>query len=216
MFRPTVIFILAACLFHLLCLRSPAHAENLQDLVDSPVLKDMGARIKKDQINLDYYSESLPKEKEYSRVFVEPDGRKLLNYWIGSENPKFPLAFKHSFFETDRVVISQLKYIVGEGRNVVAEIILPNPNFRSLAEFDLLEEITDLKPPKLKVVERKKVELAGHSADFFKTPDQRCFYLFPLSQQAVLNVEAKCSLQKEMESVIEAFDIHRLNQKLNQ
>ena len=112
----TLAFLSSAILFSFFA-RSLSLADSLENLTKSPVLKQMEKRSKSDRIKLFRYSKDLPKNKDYSRLFVEPGGAQLINFWLGVNNPKFRLDSEKRCSKLDRAARCFLEYFGSNNRS---------------------------------------------------------------------------------------------------
>lgn len=200
----------------LLCISGAVSADTLEDLQKSPVLQEMEDRSARDKIRLNRYSEDLPRDREYSRLFVKKKGLQLINFWLGVNNPDFKLNSDNKCTKTERTARCILRYFGPKGKKIEVQVLVPNPNFLTLAEFGFVPEIAQFKPPKLQVKKQEEVKIGELEAFFYETPEEVCSYFIPLNKQAVVNGKAHCSIKKELKQVLETLNISRLNSRLVQ
>jgi hypothetical protein len=211
-----IIITLLVVFFSLQVVLNSTSAETLDDIADSPVFKEMTKRGQTDVIRTDKYNKHLPKNKEYSKLFIETKGPSLINLWLGIENPPFTIVREDSGLNIEPELLhSRIVYRNSGGKKIHVDIMIPNPNYISLVDFGLVPLMAQFEPPALKFNKRENTEVAGFKGELFSSPNDKCSYLFKLSKASLINVSSYCTLKEDMEEIITNLNIQRLDTKLN-
>lgn len=151
----------------------------------------------------------------YGRVLVSPSGLEEMSRWVGQAPPSF--AIKSFDARRYREYVRLVHHYSSDvGKDFYLYVMVPYPKFSAMVKYGLVDDFSNLEPPKLRVKSVQSVRVNGLPGDLYHREDNSCSLLIHLVKGAVANFYTpSCDDLKDMVSLAGMVNLLGLNEKLS-
>lgn len=161
-----------------------------------------------------YSSAWLNKDTNFAKVFLAPDGPRMLLEWIGARAAGYKLSKVKDYKEEDYAgVTAMIRPIEGKFTAQIA-VYVPHPRSEEAHKLGVLSTFSRLEPPAFIADETSELDVNGKIGKVYMKKEE-ISVLFKLSKGSVVNISTPrknglLSLQR----YIRMLDLGRLDSKL--
>lgn len=198
-----------------------AHAETLENLMDSKAMQDF--RIskstqqqgKKKGPPQNPWLKGIDPTSNFAAVWMSSNSPQLLLNWAGAKLPYFtfrrPRSDRSSELVVAEVELSNFDRVICK-----LSIMVPHPSIAPLVEANVLDEFRKLRPPMLEVVGEKPIPLSQGQGMLYEHKKGEASLLIPTAQHGVIRITTLDYKNAQiLIDIAKGLDIDRLNRKLD-
>ena len=213
----TLLSLLAAAILALGSLK----AETLKDIKGSRAMQKILLDTKKARQTRDgddvqgSWLVGIEPTSNFAELFGSGKGPRLLLNWAGTNLYGYRLT-KEFWFRKREYAHAILAFRDLARNEVLLNILVPHPTYKVMAQLKTLGVFNQFVPPQLKVQVSEELDIKGHKAKFYRTPNAKCSIHIELEKLGILNLSVKsCKNSRMMMDVARRLDLERLNRKLS-
>lgn len=207
------------CVLSAVLLPCSSFADDFAEFKRSPEIREL-TRDKRHRITGDDFGKWFPKNPNYSKVFIERDGPKLLLEWLSPSSTDY---------KQDKPVLLKSQELANASRTfrpvahrdmkLKVHVLVPHPRSFLTRDMNLLNEFRNMEERHKRYPSHETIEVQGITASLgndISGKEKSCSLLIPLPQKGEMEVSSENCLDTSiLIEFTDTLDIRRLTDKLN-
>lgn len=186
----------------------------LKEVMESEEYKEL-TKEPNDRTRRESIEKLVDPNSNYGRLLLESGKGSELSEWIKPSKTSFKKISGEVKRNRQFLMVNHV-YETKSGAKLILNVFVPNPQYLSMVQYGLINEFSDIVPPKLPVLSSESITVHGLPGELYHQREGGCSIVLRLIKETYVQfVTQSCKDIADLARLGEELDLQNLNNRLN-